>query len=420
MISDPSKTLKALLIGTVWPEAESSAAGLRVWNILDTLKGADWELAFACPSPFNKYSEKLNASGITTTTLQANDPQFDVFIRELNPDFVIFDRFIMEEQFGWRIEEHSPKTVRVLDTSDLHFLRRAREEALKRGCSLEDVKNCDFDLITESTLRELGSILRSDTALIISDFELNLLISQFQIHPKHLLLSRFMYPPPDPSPDFESRSDFMMIGNFRHAPNTDGIRWFRKEIWPLIRKSLPSVNVHIYGAYPPKEMMELTDRKTGFIVEGPVESQFEVLKKHRINLAPLRFGAGIKGKITDGWSCGTPVITTPIGAEGMCDDLPFAGEVALSPEEFAQKAVTLYQNEEIWNAHQKSGYTILERLYTRDAFASPLINHLISLKMSLETKRKNNLMGAILRHHLHKSTKYFSKWIEIKNQKPEN
>jgi glycosyltransferase involved in cell wall biosynthesis len=410
--------MKVLIMGYVWPEPESSAAGLRTRNLIETFQGVGWEVVLSSASSENSFSLRLKDQGIELFNFKPNDATFDSDISRLNPDIVIFDRFVTEEQFGWRVRESCPEALRVIDTQDLHFLRRTREAAHQTGSALRQVLEAGGNL-TEDTCRELGAILRSDHSLIISDHEMNLLREEFKIPESRLFLSRFQYPPrvAHAGNDFESRSDFVMIGNFRHHPNADGIRWFHQEIWPLIRKELPEAKVRIYGAYPPKEMMSLTDSKLGFFVEGPVQDQFKVLRASRVNLAPLRFGAGIKGKITDGWWAGTPVVTTPIGSEGMAEDLLWGGEIAWTATEFAEKAVRLATDKERWLQCQTNGWGILTELYDQSVNAKALVERLLSLKKNQVRLRAENILGAILNSHQHKSTKYFSKWIEEKNKK---
>ena len=407
---------KGLIIGYVWPEPHSSAAGLRTWNLIDTFQKAGCNLTFASPSHENENAEKLRASGIRTHSIQPNDSKFDEFIRNLNPNWVIFDRFVIEEQFGWRVQENCPQAARVLDTQDLHFLRRARAQALKDGAGLEEIVNSNFNWVTEDSLREIASIYRSDQTLLISDFELNLLVKEFQVPGNLLYLSRFQYDLPSRTVPYEDRRNFVMIGNFRHPPNSDGILWFHREIWPLIRKALPTVQVHIYGAYPPREMMKLHHPDSGFHVLGPTPNQFETLEKYKVNLAPLRFGAGIKGKISDGWYAGTPAVVTPIGAEGMSENFPWGGEIALTPQEFAEKAILLYTNEIRWIDSQIKGRFLLQELYSRTQNSQALLELILSVQKNLASLRRSNFTGAMLHHHLSKSTKYFSKWIEAKNQ----
>jgi len=424
---DTLKNQKILIIGSVWPEPYSSAAGVRTYNLIETFLNKNGEVHFASASKQGYASENLTQAfkkkPFKLHCLTLNDSSFDTFITTLKPDYAIFDRFISEEQFGWKVEKHAPQCIRIIDTQDLHFLRKKREEHLLK----RDSKPIDFkvDPYSHLILREIASFYRSDGSLILSDFEFYLLTRYFKIPKKLLFLSRFHYQENFKNiPLFEKRQDFMMIGNLRHTPNIDGIFWFHSEIWPrikhLFKTKTPTLSrapqFFLYGAYPPKKIMQLHDKKIGFHILGEASDSIETLKKYRINLAPLRFGAGIKGKITDGWAAGTPVIATPIGVEGMHGSMPWAGEIAHSAEEFAEKAYTLYCNKTLWDEAQKQGFKIISKLYAASKNEVKLVRYLCTIKEKIEERRQENFIGALLRHHQHQSTKYFSKWIEEKEK----
>ena len=133
-------------------------------------------------------------------------------------------------------------------------------------------------------------------------------------------------------------------------------------------------------------------------------------------LAPLRFGAGLKGKLLDAMECGTPSITTNIGAEGMHDQLPWNGYVEDEPQAIADAAVKLYQHEKMWESCQQKGLDILKANFNPKMFEPALIARIKQLKEGLERHRKENFQGAMLRHHSMRSTKYMSLWIEAKNK----
>ena len=166
-------------------------------------------------------------------------------------------------------------------------------------------------------------------------------------------------------------------------------------------------------------MMDLQNSEMGFSVKGWTPDQYETLARYRVNLAPLRFGAGIKGKITDGWWCGTPVVTTSIGAEGMVDGesdvIKFGGLIAENAHEFANSACELYGVKTLWLTAQKNGYEILDRFYHEAKNTETLLSALCACKAELKELRAKNVIGSMLQHHLHQSTKYMSKWIELKN-----
>ncbi|MEM6541393.1 MAG: glycosyltransferase, partial [Bacteroidota bacterium] len=136
----------------------------------------------------------------------------------------------------------------------------------------------------------------------------------------------------------------------------------------------------------------------------------------RVLLAPLRFGAGIKGKLTFAMGHGTPSVTTAIGAEGMHADFPWAGEIEDTPELFSQKAIALYQDEQQWRQQQQNGLIILKSIYSREQGTKRFMDKLLLIRNSLKAHRAGNFIGALLRHQTMAATKYMGKWIAEKNK----
>ena len=152
------------------------------------------------------------------------------------------------------------------------------------------------------------------------------------------------------------------------------------------------------------------------MIKGRAEDANEVVKNARIVLAPLRIGAGIKGKLLEAMQWGTPSVTTSIGAESMQGELNWNGFVENNPEAFANKAVQLYQDEKLWLDAQKNGSLIIEQRYLRSLFEDDFKNRINEMIFNLEDHRVNNFIGELLQHHTLRSTKYMSKWIEEKNK----
>jgi glycosyltransferase involved in cell wall biosynthesis len=423
---------KVLVIGYVWPEPRSSAAGSRMIELLELFRAQGWQVIFASAAALSEHRADLRELGVPEVSIALNCDSFDAYVAELQPDLVLFDRFFTEEQFAWRVERACPTALRVLDTSDLHSLREARQQLLKsaqQGCSgeadkhqLTAVQASPEQLFvamasTDNAQREIAAIYRSDLTLMISEFEMQLLQEQFGV-PAALLhhCALMLIPPSTTCLEFEQRAHFISIGNFRHAPNWDAVLWLKHALWPLIRQRLPQAQLHVYGAYPPPKASALHNAKQGFHVLGWVDDAHRVMNQARVCLAPLRFGAGIKGKLADAMACGTPSVTTAIGSEGMCGELPWAGAVVEDPSELADAAVRLYQDRELWQQAQQRGAAILAQRYQRGALGEALIARLQRLAAERETHRQQNFVGSMLRHHQHKSTQYMSQWIAAKNQ----
>ena len=404
-----------LIIGKVWPEPSSSAAGSRTLQLINLFLEQNWQVSFACAASESDYSFDLKSLGISTLHIVLNDSSFDDLVKNMQPHMVLFDRFTSEEQFGWRVAQNCPNALRILDTIDLHCLRLARQEAIKQ--------NRDFsllDLNSDFAKREIASIYRSDVSLMISDYEMDLLINHFNIESSLLLYVPFLLDPilkkDNQWPSFSEREHFLSIGNFLHEPNWDAVLFLKQFIWPLIRKQLPKAEIHIYGAYPSKKVFDLNNLKEGFLIKGRADSLERVMKKTKVCLAPLRFGAGIKGKLIDAMQFGVPSVTTDIGAEAMHGEYPWNGIIANQPHKFAEAAVELYTNEIKWQQAVENGAQILNNFFLKSNHSDLLIDKLLFLKNQLKSHRLSNFIGEMLMHHTVMGTKYMSLWIEAKNK----
>ena len=404
------------MIGNVWVEPNSSAAGSRMLQLIHTFLSQNWKVTFGTTSLKKPNSIDLTILGVEEVYLELNNPSFDDYIKNLNPTIVVFDRFLTEEQFGWRVAELCPNALRILDTEDLHCLRKTRHEAVKKDIDF----TIDLLLNSDITKREIASIYRCDFSLIISTFEMNLLQEVFKIKKELLIHLPFFLDEIDQKKitswkSFDDRKHFISIGNFLHAPNLDATIQLKKKIWNLIKEQIPTAEIHIYGAYPNQQVLEFHNPKEGFFVHGFVEDSNQVVKEAKVLLAPLRFGAGIKGKLTEAMQNGTPSVTTKIGMEGMCDGLAWNGFVEDETKKIVEKAVELYTNKEIWKKSQQNGVEIINKYYNVKKLQKNLLNKVEVTYRDLNTLRNLNFIGKMLQHHTLKSSKFMSKWIEEKN-----
>ena len=406
---------KLLIIGYVWPEPNSSAAGSRMMQLIHFFHGQRYQITFASPAQQTEHMVDLTALDIAVENIRLNCTSFDDFITDLQPDAVMFDRFMMEEQFGWRVSEQCPQALRILDTEDLFCLRNSRHQAYKQKRAITDE-----DLLTsDMAKREVASIFRSDISLMISSVEVELLQRLFKVDASLIHYCPFMLSEAQLTQknlSYQQRNDFMAIGNFRHAPNWDAVLWLKQQIWPLIRKQLPDAKLNVYGAYPPPKATDLHDEKSGFLVKGWVDDAVLAMQSAKVCLAPLRFGAGIKGKLAEAMYCATPSVTTDIGAESMQTDLPWAGAIANEPQAIADAAVKLYQDEQAWQVASDLGQQNGQLMYQQESILAELSDCLSKLVANLEQHRQQNFIGSMLNHHHHKSTQYMAQWIDVKTQ----
>jgi glycosyltransferase involved in cell wall biosynthesis len=408
-----NKTL--LVIALVWPEPASTAAGVRMMQLLEVFQKQGYAITIASAASKSAYTFDFHSLGYTMEDIKMNDSSFDVFVKDLNPSVVLFDRFLTEEQFGWRVAEHCPDALRILDTEDLHSLRHVREKCIKKDIEF----TTDAWLQDDKTKREIASIYRCDLSLIISSFEYKLLTDVIRIDKTLLLLLPFLVDEITQETKwkaFEDRNGFMFIGGGKHAPNIDAIKMLKTAIWPLIHSQLSESHISIYGAYLPQQVVEMHNPKEGFLVKGRAEYADEVMKAAKVCLAPLRFGAGIKGKLISAMQNGTPSVTTTIGAEGMHGTLDWNGTIENDHTAFVKAAVTLYTEPRTWQIAQEQGKTLINNLYSKTSLAAVLEQKLEQLQKQLSKHRTQNFIGGLLQHQTMTANKFMSKWIEEKNR----
>lgn len=408
---------KLLIIGFVWPEPNSSAAGSRMVQLIETFISANYQITFATACSKSENAVDLSAYGVEVAEITLNDSSFDVFVKKLTPDVVLFDRFMTEEQYGWRVAENCPNAIRILDTEDLHGLRKGRQQAFK------DKRDFDKEyLFNDIAKREIASIYRCDLSLIISEAEMKLLINQFNVDKQLICYLPFMLSPILDSdiqslPKFEERRHFVTIGNFLHEPNYQSVLFLKGTIWPLIKRQLPDAEMHVYGAYANQKVNQLNNEKEGFYIKGFANDVNKVLQQARLCLAPLQFGAGLKGKLVDAMINGTPCIMTGIAAEGMFGGMPVNGFVEDNSGVFAEKAKALYGNESIWKEKQRNGFEVINQRFDKNRHQDYFLRLLTNLKSNLEQHRLQNFTGSMLHFHTLQASKYMGRWIEEKNKK---
>jgi len=407
---------KVLIIGLVWPEPTSSAAGTRMVQLVRMFLSAAYEVTFASAASKSEFSFDLPGIGVKEEVIRLNDNSFNSFLTVLEPDLVVFDRFMTEEQYGWRVRQECAGALCILDTEDLHSLRYARQDAVKTGRVMDSA-----DLFSDLAKRELAAIWRCDLTLMISEVEMEILKTVFRVDPSLIYYLPFLEDQTSDEDmaswkDFEEREGFVFIGNFLHEPNWNTLQVLKREIWPALRKKLPEAIMHIYGSYASQKVMQLHQPKDNFLVHGRADDARDAIGRHKVLLAPILFGAGVKGKFIDAMKAGTPTVTTPAGAEAMKGELDWNGMISDDLGLITSYAVELYKNRDLWMQSQQNGLRILNERYDKSRHISPFIEKIVTLSTKLSAHRQHNFFGQVLQHHTVNSTKYMSLWIEEKNK----
>ncbi|NMD45046.1 MAG: glycosyltransferase, partial [Clostridiales bacterium] len=180
------------------------------------------------------------------------------------------------------------------------------------------------------------------------------------------LLMSVLEPPVRQAYDIESREGLLFVGGFTHSPNTDAMLWFAEEVFPKILAQYPDMVLHIVGNKPPREVEDLASEN--IIVHGFVSEEHldELYNECRLAIAPLRYGAGMKGKVIEAMEKGVPMVTTDIGAEGLSNSSNML-EIANEADEFAAAVCRLYDNADRISQMREAGYDYIEEHFSRES-----------------------------------------------------
>lgn len=292
-------------------------------------------------------------------------------------DVIIFCRHYIAAPYITRVRRWAPQARIVFDTVDLHYLREQRQAELENSPAMHATAE-------KTRAQELSVIAKSDVTLVVSPVEQALLAREIPGAVVRILSN--IHEPRATKHAFSQRQGLLFIGGFRHPPNIDAMEWFVGEVWPLVRARLPDVEVTIVGSNMPNHIRALAE--LGVIVAGFVEDVDTLLDAARISLAPLRYGAGVKGKINQAMACGLPVVATSVAVEGMNLQNGVDILVADTPQAFADAVVRLYGDETLWNGLAEGGRENVRRYFSR-ATAKKTLASLLGFEEDSPTKRTN-------------------------------
>jgi glycosyltransferase involved in cell wall biosynthesis len=276
-------------------------------------------------------------------------------------DAVILSRADYAEKYIDDVRQYCPNAQVLFDTVDLHFLREQREAELSNDKAL-------MDSAVMRKSQELAVARKADVTLVVSPVELALFREEApDINVSLLSNVHEMYAT---GKRFSERKDMLFIGNFEHPPNTDAMEFFLNEIFPLVHKENPDLNLLIVGGHVPSHLKARATKQiqfTGFVAD--ITPLFENI---RLSIAPLRYGAGVKGKINSSMSYGVPAVVTSMAAEGMNLDHGKDILIADEAEEFAREILRLYADETLWKALSKAGKENIETHFSFSAAEAQL------------------------------------------------
>lgn len=349
-----------LIVDEAIPQPDRDAASLRLVNLMRMLRQENAHVVFVATehAPDQQVLADLHVMGIEVwyrpflTSLPA-------WLAEHGERFsvILACRYYLAGKIMPLARKYSPQASFVLDTIDLHYLRESRAAQLAGN-----------DALAKSALRtrqrELAVISGADLTLVVSETERDVLTEEG--HGSKVDVLSTLHEVAGPGLPFSQRQDLVFVGGFRHTPNVDAVRWFVQEVFPRVRRHLPDVVFHCIGGDVPDSIAAL-GKQEGVTVHGHVPNLDSAMDGMRIAVAPLRFGAGVKGKINLSMAHGQPVVATRCAVEGMHLQEGTDVLVADEAQAFADAIVRLYGDEDLWNRLSRNGLENVARHFSMDA-----------------------------------------------------
>ena len=329
---------------------EMDAGSVTTFNILMLLREMDFQVTFIPEDNLlyqEKYAKLLQKVGVEVLYRPFVN-SVESHIKEFGGryDLVFLFRQQVVERHIDAVKKYCPQAKTLYYTHDLHHLRMMREAELLN----DDDKKSDAEVMKAKELKAIADV---DSTILVSSAELEIL--RHQIPEERLEVMPLAYGVPGTTKGYEHRKGIVFIGGGHHPPNTDAILFFAKEVMPLVKKNLPDIKFHIVGANPSPEVLELESEN--IMVHGFIQDLNNFLDQMKISVAPMRFGAGMKGKVLSALGAGLPSVLTPIAAEGLKITNRHNSIIAESPEEIAKAIYDLYINNELWEKISKEGET---------------------------------------------------------------
>lgn len=357
---------RAFVVDIYVPTPDKESGSLRLVNLFQILRELGFKVTFAAtnleaPEP---YVANLQSQGIEVLY----QPYVKSIARHLRGsgsdyDLVILSRADTAAEFMELAQKYCTNAKIVFDTVDLHFLR---EERLAKLTGDPGTRRLAYYRRRE----ELGLIGMADTTLVVSTVERELLAKEAPGADVRILSN--IHHLPGRRTSFHGRRNFFFIGAFAHPPNTDAVLWFCRDILPLILNEDPGMRFMVIGADPPAEVRAFA---SDFVqVLGHVSDVTPFLEGCRLSVAPLRYGAGVKGKINQSLAHGLPVVATSQAVEGMFLEDENSVLIADTPITFAKAVLRLYRDQELWERLSDGGLSVMEKHFGFDAARRALID----------------------------------------------
>jgi GT2 family glycosyltransferase len=347
---------RVLIVDAYTPEPDQDSGSLRLRYLMDCFAQLDYGVTFLPDnrSHAGRYTHELQATGVEAVY----DPWIGSLQRFFGErgaefDFVMISRHYVASRYLALLKRHCPQARFIFDTVDLHYLREERLAELEDSLPLKRSA-------AQTRRSELTVIAAADATLVVSPVEKTVLAKAAPGARVHVISN--VHEVVGSRRPFAERKDIFFVGGYQHPPNIDAAQWFVGSVWPLIRRELPEVEFHLIGSKAPEQVRALAGNGVRF--HGFVEDLEPWLDGCRIAVAPLRYGAGIKGKVNISMSRGQPVVATPVAVEGMFAEAGRDVLVAATAAAFAAEVVRLYRDEALWNQVSTFGLENVQKYFS--------------------------------------------------------
>jgi GT2 family glycosyltransferase len=347
---------RALVIDAVTPMPDQDSGSVRMFALLKLLGDLGYRTSFMPDnlSWAGRHSADLQQIGVEVLTAPwLSDPEDWLAEHGTGIDLLIVSRHYVLAPRLKLLRALCPNAKLVFDTVDLHFLREQREAELAGSEAARKAA-------TATRKQELELIRATDATLVVSEFERELL-AELTPDAEVGVVSN-IHSLQDPGRPFAERRDLVFVGGFQHPPNVDAAEWLIDEILPRIRRELPEVELHLIGSKMPESLAQR--RASGLRIHGFVADLNPYMTGCRVSVAPLRYGAGVKGKVNQAMSHGLPVVATSCAAEGMHTEHGVDVLMADDADSFAREVVRLYRDPELWQTLALGGRANVEQHFS--------------------------------------------------------
>ncbi len=360
---------RILVIDAYTPEPDQDSGSVRLCYVMDCLIRLGYGVTFMADnrSHAGRYTTALQRAGIEVVYSPWADSLQQFFADNgADFDFVMISRHYIASNYLSLLKRHCPNARFIFDTVDLHYLREERLAELENSLPLRRTA-------AQTRRSELAVVRAADATIVVSPVEKTVLEQAAPGAKVHVISN--VHEVTGSQRGFQQRKDIFFVGGYQHPPNIDAALWFVSEIWPLVRKELPDIEFHLIGSKAPEQIRALEGNGVRF--HGFVKTLDPWLDGCRMAVAPLRYGAGIKGKVNMSMARGQPVVATPMAVEGMFARAGHDVLVAESAEDFAGEVVRLYRDEALWNRVSEAGLENVRQYFSVET-ATLGLRHLLN------------------------------------------